>query len=258
LPYGIEGPADAGVLVLVNSIGMRMSLWEEQLPAFTACHRVLRYDQRGHGDAPTPPGPYTIDDLGADLVALLDRLEIERASVCGLSLGGLVATWVAAHHPERVDRLVLACTTAHPGNPEKWRGRAAQGRRDGVAEVVKQSSLGWFTPIFAQSHPGVVARLQAVVASNPDEGYAGCAEALATADLRAVLGRVSAPTLVIAGQYDRGFPIEHARRLRDGIAGARLVQLDNVAHIANVEAPAAFNAAVLAHLEADQEDRGER
>src|SRR6201997_1920944 len=160
-------------------------MWEPQAERLKPRFCTLRYDIRGHGSSPAPPGPYSIADLGGDLIALLDRLGIERASLSGLSIGGMISMWVAAHAPERVQRLVLCCTSAQLGPRESWLERAATVRADGTQAVADAVLERWFTPGFAQAHPDVIERMRAQLLATPREGYAGCCEAIAAMDLTA-------------------------------------------------------------------------
>jgi 3-oxoadipate enol-lactonase len=236
LHHVVAGDDGAPPVVFGNSLGSTLEMWDAQAEALCGRFRVVRYDARGHGGSPVPPGPYTIDDLGGDLLELLDALELDRASLCGLSLGGMSAMWLAAHAPERVDRLVLVCTSPLLGPREMWDERAAMVRERGT-EAVADGVVGrWFTPAFAEREPDLVARMRAMVAATPREGYAACCEALRDMDLRTDLASVVAPTLVIGGADDPSTPPdEHARPLAEAIAGAGIVVLEHAAHLANVE-----------------------
>ncbi|HEY8582202.1 MAG TPA: 3-oxoadipate enol-lactonase [Capillimicrobium sp.] len=243
-----DGPAGGSTVVFVNSLGSTLEMWEPQARALAAHHRVVRFDLRGHGRSPVPPGPYALDDLGADVLALMDRLEIERASLCGLSLGGMVAMWTAIAAPQRVDRLALCCTSAALGPPEAWRERAALVRSSGT-EAVADAVVGrWLTPGFAAEHPDERARLRAMIAATPAEGYAGCCAAIERMDLERHLHRITAPTLVVAGADDPATPPDHAQRIAAAIPGARAHVVDGAAHLANVEQPARVTALLAAHL----------
>jgi 3-oxoadipate enol-lactonase len=250
LEYRFDGPEDAPVLVLSNSLGTTLELWESQLGALTRRFRVLRYDLRGHGASPVPPGPYTVDDLGGDVVELLDRLGLERVSFCGLSIGGVTGMWLGANAPERFDRLVLACTAPRIGTVETWTERAANVRAHGTESLADAVMERWFTPAFAAEQPETVARFRAMIAATPDEGYAGCCDALRDFDFRTELGRVAPPTLVISGELDPATPPEDGALLAGGIPDARLTVIPGVSHLANVARPDEFNDAVLSHLEA--------
>jgi 3-oxoadipate enol-lactonase len=205
---------------------------------------VIRYDLRGHGRSPVPDGPYALDDLGADALALLDRLEIERAHIAGISLGGMVSMWLAIHAPDRVDRLVPCCTSARLGPPEGWVERAALVRRKGTQVLAPSVVERWLTPAYRTAHPEEVSRLRAMIAATPAEGYAGCCTAIEHMDLRAELGRVRAPTLVVAGEEDPATPPEHGELIASLIPGARLAVIEGAAHLANIERPDAFTAVV--------------
>lgn len=235
-------------LLLVNSLGTALGLWEPQVVPLGFRHRLVRYDQRGHGGTPAPQGPYTIEALAGDAIELLDRLGLERVAVCGLSIGGAVATSIAATAPDRVERLVIASAGARFATPETWVERAATVRAGGTEAVVDGVVERWFTPAFATAHPEVVAGFRATFCDVDPEGYAGCCDALAVWDATPLLGRVLAPTLVISGGDDAVAPPDRGRELAEAIPGARLVVLDDCAHLASANRPAAFTDAVLAHL----------
>jgi 3-oxoadipate enol-lactonase len=243
-----EGPAGAPPLVLCNSLGTTLDMWAPQLPALAERFRVVRYDRRGHGRSPVPPGPYTIDDLGGDVLELLDRLGLERVHFCGLSIGGAVGMWLAVHAPERVDRLVLCCTRPAFPPPEQWTERAAAVRQGGVAAVAEAALERWFTAPFRAARPDVVDRFRAMLVETPAEGYAACCEALGALDLRASLGAVAAPTLVVAGEADPVAPPEEGEALAAAIPGARHAPVPGAAHIAGAEQPERFTALLLEHL----------
>lgn len=244
----VEGPAGAPVLVLANSLGSTTTIWDALVPRLAPYLRVVRYDLRGHGRSPVPPGPYTLADLGEDVVALLDRLGVERASICGISLGGMTGMWLAANAPERVDRLVAMCTSAMLAEEHDWPARAKLVREQGTGAVAQASIERWFTPGFVAANPDTVARLRATLADTPPEGYAGCCDAIAGMDLLDAIESVQAPTLVIAGRQDPATPPAHAERIAERIHGSRL-ELVDAAHLANIELADSVTALTLAHLE---------
>jgi 3-oxoadipate enol-lactonase len=235
--YELSGPIDAPVLVLSGSLGTDRSMWEPQVEPLAKRYRLLRYDQRGHGRSPVPPGPYSIAELGRDLLALLDRLEIERAAVCGLSIGGMTGVWIGAHAPDRVARLVLLCTSAQLGPESMWRERAETVRTRGPEAIADAGLERWFTAAFRDAHPELTARMRATLCATPPEGYAGCCEAIATMDLRPDLPEITAPTLVIAGQDDPATPPPHGRMIAEAIPGARFELVGPAAHLASLEQP---------------------
>jgi 3-oxoadipate enol-lactonase len=244
--HRVDGAGPA--LLCINSLGTALDLWEPQVAPLSARRRLVRYDQRGHGGTPAPNGPYTIDALGEDAIELLDRLGLQRASLCGLSIGGAVAMWIAANAPDRVDRLVVGSAGPRFATPEVWIERAATVRAKGTEAVVDGVLERWFTPGFAAARPEVVARFRATFCAVNREGYAGCCDALAVWDAAPHLGRIFAPTLVIAGAEDTVAPPERGREIADGVADGRLVVLDECAHLASANQPAAFTEAALAHL----------
>jgi 3-oxoadipate enol-lactonase len=234
--YLLDGPRDAPVVVLPSSLGTTTELWSSNVPHWSESFRILRYDQAGHD---------SIDALGRDLLDLLDQLELERVSLCGLSLGGATAMWVAANAPQRVDRLVLACTSARFGGPEPWLERAAVVRAQGLEPIADGIVGRWFTPAAA---PEVVRRFRQLLVATPREKYAACCEALARWDFRERLGGIRMRTLVVAAAEDSSTPPEHARLIADAIEGATLVVLPDAAHLANVERAEAFSVLVAEHL----------
>jgi 3-oxoadipate enol-lactonase len=248
LHHRLEGPEYAPVLVLANSLGTTLSMWDDQAPALRDRFRLLRYDHRGHGCSPVPPGPYGIEDLGRDVLALLDRLGFERVSFCGLSLGGMVGIWLAGEAAERVDRLVLCCTSARFAPPETWEERAQTVREDGLGAIADAVLERWFTPDFRTYRPDALEWAGRMLRETPAEGYAGCCEAIRDADMRDRLGAVCAPTLVIAGADDPAAPPEQAELISRSIPDARLVVIGQAAHLANVERPEEVTRAVLGHL----------
>jgi 3-oxoadipate enol-lactonase len=247
--HRVDGPEAAPPVVLSNSLGATWQMWDPQVPALTVTNRVVRYDHRGHGNSPTPPGPYDIAGMGADVIALLDRLAIETTSFVGLSLGGMVGIWLAAHHPRRIKTLVLICTSALPGAEAAWRTRASLVRNEGTAVVADAVVGRWFTPQLAEREPELVARMVAMVSATSADGYAACCSALEGLDLRAECRRIGAPTLVVAGAEDPAMPPEqHGRVIGELIAGSRYVELSPAAHLVNVERPEVVTDLLLEHL----------
>ena len=247
--HTVDGPAGAPVVVLSNSLGAARGMWDPQVPPLAERYRVVTYDTRGHGESPAPEGPYALDDLVDDLVALLDEVGARRAHVVGLSLGGMTALRLAAREPDRVDRLAVLCTSAKT-DPQGFLDRAAAARTGGTAALAPTVVARWLTPPFAAEHPDLVARLEAMIAAAHDEGYAACCEVVAGLDLREDLGRIAAPTLVVSGADDPALPPEHQRLIAEGIRGAELLTVAPAAHLANLERTLEVTGALLAHLDA--------
>jgi 3-oxoadipate enol-lactonase len=245
----LAGSNDGPALVLADSLGCTLAMWDPQVAALTRRFQVIRYDLRGHGGSPAPPGPYTIAELGGDLIALLDDLGIARAHICGLSLGGMIAMWVAAHAPERVDRLVICASSAQLGPPEAWAARATTVLGDGMGAVADVVVGRWFTPGFAARSPDDVDRMRVMLESNAPVGYAGCCQAIETMDLTGDLVSIVAPTLVLVGADDQATPVAHSERLAAGIRDSRLAVVPDAAHLVNIEQPEAVNLLILEHLE---------
>jgi 3-oxoadipate enol-lactonase len=247
--YTADGAADAPVVVLSNSLGATRGMWDPQVPALAERFRVVTYDTRGHGDSPAPAGPYTLDDLVDDLVALLDELGAERAHVAGLSLGGMTAMRLAVREPARVHRLALLCTSAKP-DPTPFLDRAAAVRSGGTAPLAPTVASRWVTPGYAAEHPELVARLEAMIAGADDEGYAACCEVVASVDLLEDIRTITAPTLVVSGWEDPALPPEHQKAIADAIPGAELLTVSPGAHLPNLESTLEVTGALLAHFDA--------
>lgn len=253
----IAGAPDGAPLVLLNSVGSTTQMWAPQLGALREHFRVIGVDTRGHGASPAaPPGTHCdIAELGRDVLAALDRIGAGRVHLAGLSLGGMAAMWIAAHHPERVRRLALLCTSAHVAPGRFWLDRAAAVRRDGLASIQEPVVARWITPGLAQRDPELVDRLTAMLLSTDDESYAQCCEAIGALDLRADLPRIAAPTLVLAAADDPATPLDHARGIVAGIAGARLEVLPDAAHLATVEQGGIITVLLLEHFGGAVPDR---
>jgi len=247
LHYRLDGKPHAPAIVFSNSLGTNLSMWDPQIPALQDAFRILRYDTRGHGLSAAPPGPYTYDQLGRDVIALLDAAKIPRATFCGLSMGGQTGIWLGVNAPERFERLVLCNTGAHIGTPELWNTRIAATKTGGMPPLVPAIIERWFTPRFAAEAREEVAAVRMMLLNTPPQGYAACCEAIRDADLTALASRVNAPALVIAGSHDPATPAALGRQLASLIPGARYVELD-AAHLSNIEAEPEFTAALLDFL----------
>jgi 3-oxoadipate enol-lactonase len=247
LHYSLDGDAGKPVLILSNSLGTSFDMWSPQMARFTEAFQVLRYDTRGHGKSSATPGPYSMAQLASDVVALMDRLGIEKAHFCGLSMGGLTGMWFGIHHPQRLHKLVLCNTAAFIGPPEAWTTRIAAVEADGVASIAKAVVSRWLTPGYAMQHPATVAALEDMLRATPSRGYAAACAAVRDADLRRQVSQITAPTLVIAGSGDLPTPPIDGQFLHQSIAGARYLELA-AAHLSNQEQPDAFSDAVIAFL----------
>jgi 3-oxoadipate enol-lactonase len=247
LNYRFDGVAGAPVLVLSNSLGANLSMWDPQIPALAERFRVLRYDTRGHGQSSVTTGPYSITQLGRDVVGLLDAVGIERAHFCGLSMGGLIGLWLGIYTPERIDRLVLCNTAPKIGATETWNARIEMVRTKGMGPVAETQAQRWFTPAFIARAPDVIAAARQMIASTSSEGYTANCGAIRDADQRETISRIRARTLVIAGLHDPVIPAADVRYLADTISGAKLVELE-ASHLSNVEAPVEFTKALLNFL----------
>ena len=240
----IDGDATQPWLVLSHGLGLDLAMWEPQMPALRERFRVLRYDARGHGASGVPAGPSTIEQLGRDVIGLLDGLGIARAHFCGFSMGGVIGQWLAINAPERLDKLVLAHTAARIGPVSMWNERIAIVESRGMGAISEAAMLRWFTPRFLAAEPEVVGTLKAAMERNDPHGYASCCAAIRDADFRDALGAIAVPTLVLSGAHDAATTPADGAFLAARIPGAGHVEIDG-AHLSNFERPAAFTRALL-------------
>jgi 3-oxoadipate enol-lactonase len=247
LHYELSGDASLPLLVLSNSLAVNLAMWEPQIRALAPHFRLLRYDTRGHGASSIPSGPYTVSALGQDVLNLLDTLEIEKASFCGLSMGGVTGQWLGLNAPSRLHKLVLANTAAKIGTAEIWNARIETVSRDGLDSIVPGTLERWFTPDFRAAQPDTIAATSAMLHATNAQGYVACCAAIRDADFRASVSAISIPTLVIAASYDPVTSPKDGLFLAENITGSRYVEL-SAAHLSNVEAASDFNAALLSFL----------
>ena len=243
----VEGPQDKPVLMLSNSLGTDLHMWDPQVAALTRHFRLVRYDRRGHGKSGVPKGPYNMEMLGRDVLAVLDALKIEKINWCGLSMGGMVGMWLGANAPQRINRLILSNTSAYFADKEIWNGRIKTVREKGLASIVGGTMERWFTQGFREREPNKIAWLSEMFLATDPEGYIACGEAVRDMDHREIIKSIAAPTLVIAGRHDPATTVEHGEFIRSRIPGASMTVLD-AAHIANVEQPHDYTDAVLGFL----------
>lgn len=247
--YDLAGPAKAPVLVFSNSLGTDFSMWDSQARAFGKKFRVLRYDTRGHGKTSVTPGPYSFDQLGPDVLDLVDSFKIDKFSFCGLSMGGVIGMWLGLHAPQRVHKLVLCSTAAKIGTAETWNARIAALRKDGMKSISQAAMERWFTAKFREKAPDVIKRTKRMVESMSVKGYVANCEALRDADLREGIAAIRTPTLVISGTHDPATPPADGRFIAERIPGAHYAEL-NAAHLSNIEEETRFNAELSKFLSA--------
>jgi 3-oxoadipate enol-lactonase len=247
LNVSVDGLKTGPTLMLSNSLGCTLQMWEPQMKALGQVFRVIRYDRRGHGKSGVPPGPYSMERFGRDVLAILDDLNIDKVHWCGLSMGGMVGQWLGANAPERIDRIVLSNTACYYADPTNWLNRIEAVKEGGIAAVADAVIAGWLTADFREREPQITANMKAMLLATPVQGYLACCEALSRLDQRELLPKIKSPTLVIAGRHDQATPISAGELIRSKIPGANLTILD-AAHISNVEQPHAFTEAVVGFL----------
>jgi 3-oxoadipate enol-lactonase len=250
LHYRVDGPAVGSPVLLINSLGTDLRMWQPQVEALADRFRVIRYDSRGHGQSDAPPGPYTLERLALDALAVLDALDVQRANVCGLSLGGLVALWFAIYRPGRVQRSIFANTAARIGTEESWTARIEAVQAGGMAAIRDTVLARFLSAAYREREPAVTRQIAEMLDRTPPHGYIGACAALCDADLRHLASTVEAPSLVIGGEHDEATPPAQAEDLHAAIVPSELMVIPGVAHLSNLEAPEWFNRRLLDHLRA--------
>ena len=243
----VEGRDSAPALMLSNSLGTNLSMWDDQAAEFARHFRLVRYDRRGHGQSAVPPGPYSMERFGRDVIAILDALDIEKANWCGLSMGGMVGQWLGANAPERLEKLILSNTNYLYAEKTFWNDRINAVKAKGLAPLVEPNMQRWFTEGFRNKAPVVMERMKAMFLATDPEGYVACCEAIRDMDFRDSNPRITTPTLVIVGSQDAATPPAAGEAIAKAIPGAKVASID-AAHIANVEQPKAYADTVLGFL----------
>jgi 3-oxoadipate enol-lactonase len=238
--YDLAGPAGAPALVFSNSLGATLTMWDPQLPALQKQFRVLRYDTRGHGESSVTPGPYSIERLARDVLALLDELKLDRVYFCGLSMGGQTGMWLALNAATRIHKLILCNTAAKIGTPQMWNSRIEAVQKSGMKSIATAVMERWFSATYRANCPEVVATIKLIFGSLDPDGYIANCAAVRDFDARETIAAITVPTLVIAGTHDAATTPGDGRYLADRIAGARYLEL-NAAHLSNIEDPEHFS-----------------
>lgn len=245
--YSLEGPPAKPALILSNSLGADLSMWDSQIPEFSKSLRVLRSDTRGHGKSSVTPGPYSIEQLAKDVLALADSHQFDRFHFCGLSMGGQIGMWLAANAPERLNKIVLCSTAAKIGTPEMWNARIDTVLKEGMKNVAGAAIERWFTAPFRAKNPSAVEEIHKILEDTSAQGYAACSAAVRDFDFREKLNNIRTPTLVISGAHDPATTPADGQFLANHIAGAHYVEL-NGAHLCNIEDAVRFTREVCIFL----------
>ena len=245
IDYGLEGDSSKPTLMFSNSLGTTRAMWDKQATAFSSSFRILRYDTRGHGRSDAPEGPYTLNRLGKDVVDLLDALEIESVRFCGLSLGGMTGMWLGANAGNRLESLVLCCTSAYLPPADLWSSRIRQVAEHGMASITEAVISRWFTPSYLERSSSDADTVRDQVVSTSPIGYSGCCAAIRDMDCRSGLSNIDRPCLVISASDDLATPPEHGKLIAAGISESEYQEIENAAHLVNIEQEGAFNSHVL-------------
>jgi 3-oxoadipate enol-lactonase len=238
--YRLDGPADAPVVMLSNSLMSNHGMWDPQLPALLARFRVLRYDTRGHGESEVTPAPYRIEQLADDAAALIEAVGLQAVHFVGLSMGGMIGQQLAVRHPGKVLSLSLCDTASEMPPPAMWNQRIADARAGGIDALVDGTIKRWFVAGFIEREPDTIAWVRRMIATTPVEGYVGCASAVRDMSQTHLLRQIQAPTQVIVGREDPACTLAASEVLQREIAGATLHVIDDAAHLANIEKPELF------------------
>ncbi|MBO9123710.1 MULTISPECIES: 3-oxoadipate enol-lactonase [unclassified Rhizobium] len=248
LHYRIDGDAtEKPWLVFCNSLGTDLTMWDEQAEALADDYRILRYDRRGHGRSTTPPPPYALHELGADVLALLDALGIDRVHFCGLSIGGLVGQWLGINASRRLDKIIVCATASKIGTAESWMARIDAVRANGLASLADATRDRWFSPSFNAREPGRVANILDSFAASDVDGYVGCCAALASGDLNDRIRHIANPLLAVSGIDDPVCPPADLMAIAGSVANGRHISLPG-RHLLNVESATSFNTAIARFL----------
>lgn len=247
LYYEYSGPEGAPVLVLSNSLGTNLHIWDGQIADFTKHFRLLRYDTRGHGKSSVTPGPYSLAQLSDDVLRLLEALQLSQVFFCGVSMGGMTAMFLGIHAPFRLTKIVTCSAAAKIGTPESWNARIDAVKKGGMKAVASTVIERWFTPPFCTTHPAEMAKMQAILESTNPDGYIANCAAVRDMDLRDSLTAINIPALIISGTFDPGATPADGRYLAEHIPGSRFFEIA-ASHISNIEAQIVFNREVLSFL----------
>jgi len=248
IAYQFDGPADAPVVMLSNSLATNYSMWDKQIPALTQKYRVLRYDQRGHGGTQATEPPYSFDGLRQDAVALIGALGLDKVHFCGLSMGGMIGQQLGAKNPEVLHSLTLCDTASQLGVPGMWEERINMAREGGMPSLVDPTLQRWFTEGFRANNAAELEPVAEMIMTTPVDGFVGCGMAIDAMDHGDLLPKITTPTLVLVGADDPATTVEHSKVIHDAVSGSEMVVLDDAAHLSNIEQSDAFNTAVLAHF----------
>ncbi|MFT7107854.1 MAG: 3-oxoadipate enol-lactonase [Yoonia sp.] len=247
----VTGKADGPAILLSNSLGAGLDMWEPQRAMLGRHYRVIGYDTRGHGHSSTPAGDYSFDDLTADALAVLNHFEVQTANYIGLSLGGMTGLGLGLHHADRFCKIVCACARADAPQlfADSWDDRIAAIATGGLSAIWPGTLERWLTPTFARKNQNVVADLANDFVQTTPAGYIGCARALQDLDYKRYLTGMNVPVLYISGTEDLGAPPAEMQAMWISTPGSEYINITDCAHIANLNQPDVFNAALQKFLE---------
>ncbi len=243
----LSGRDDAPPLVLSNSLGTDLHMWDDQAGELTKHFRLIRFDRRGHGKSAVPKGPYNMEMLSRDVLGILDALKIKKTNWCGLSMGGMEGMWLGANAPDRFEKMALSNCTDYYADKTPWNDRIKVVRDKGLAAIVSGNMERWFTKGFRDAHPEVIKRFTDAFLSTKLDGYIACGEAVRDMDHRTLIPKIKPPVMFIAGRQDPATTLAIAESMHQRLPGSKLTALD-AAHISNAEQPKAYTDALLGFL----------
>ncbi len=248
--YELSGKEGGQTVVLSHSLGCNLAMWEPQMTSLEAHFQVLRYDTRGHGGTEAPSGAYSLEQLGADAIGLLDALGINVVHWVGLSMGGMIGQCMALNYPERVGCLALCDTAAVVAEEAQpiWQERIDTAFQKGMEALVQATLERWFTPPYLDASPPEVQMIRRQFLATPVAGFVGCCEAIRNLDYLERLSGIKIPTLIMVGEDDPGTPVAASEAMHARIPNSRLVVLPSAAHLSNIEQGKAFNNELVAFL----------
>lgn len=241
--YIDSGPDHRRALIFSNSLGTNLHMWDEQAVALAGSHRIIRYDQRGHGISQAPAGDYSMVRLAQDVIDLMDALDLNKSDYCGLSMGGMTGLWLGANYPQRFGKMVLANMLDHSDLGDVWNGRIATVQDSGMNAIIETVVERWFTDTFRRENPNVIERVVNMLKTTNPDGYVGCVAAVRDLDFRAEVSRFQVPVLILSGSHDAATPPERGRAVAEAIDGALYIEMAT-AHLSNLESPKDFNIAL--------------
>lgn len=246
--YLYENFGHTQTLVLSNSLGTNFSMWEDNIDELSHHFNILRYDKRGHGESTINQDKISISELAQDVIELVEKLQLKNVYFCGLSIGGLIGQWLGINHPDKFKKIIICNTAAKIGTVEGWETRIEQVTKFGLESILDGTATRWFTEKYREKNPEKVANILNSFQKTSLKGYVACCHAVANADFRTDLHRLTIPLLIIAGSQDKVTTEEDAKYIQKNSGLGHLISLDT-AHLSNMEQPREFSKHIIQFLQ---------